>query len=102
MHAYKLHFVNKGMAMTNISKIINDKNVKKNVPTKFNKNEKTSTVYTFTKTIQSRLLNHKGFTKTLDTKNILDNTNNLPCNCTTSQFTDPNLRHIVTGEMHIV
>ena len=40
----KLHFVNKGMNMINISKTINDKNVKKNLPTQF------STVYTLTKT----------------------------------------------------
>ena len=33
----KLHFVNKGMDMINISKIINDKNLKKSLPTQFNK-----------------------------------------------------------------
>ena len=32
----KLHFVNKGMEWINISKIINDKKGKKNVPTEFN------------------------------------------------------------------
>ena len=41
----KLHFVNKGMDMINISKIINDKNVKKSLPTQFNKTEQISTVY---------------------------------------------------------
>ena len=43
----KLRFVNKGMDMINISKIINDKNVKKSLPTQFNKTEQISTVYTF-------------------------------------------------------
>ena len=33
----KLHFVNKGMDMRNISNIMNDKNVKKSLPTQFNK-----------------------------------------------------------------
>ena len=42
----KLDFVNKGMDMIKISKTINDKNVKKNFPTKFNKTEQISTVYT--------------------------------------------------------
>ena len=41
----KLHFVNKGMDMINISKIIIDKNVNKNLPTQFNKTEQISTVY---------------------------------------------------------
>ena len=48
------------------------------------------------------MFNHKGFIKTLDTKNILDNMNNLFCNCTTSPFTDPNNGHIATGDILIV
>ena len=47
----KLHFVNKGMEMMNIRKIINNKNVKKNLPTQFSKTEQISTVYTLTKAI---------------------------------------------------
>ena len=98
----RLHFINKGMDMTNISKIINDKNVKKNLPTQFKKTEQISTVYTLTKTIRSKIFNHKEFIKTLDTKDILDNMNNLPCNCTTSPFPDPNHGHIVSGDIRIV
>ena len=98
----KLHFVNKGMDMINISKIINDKNVKKSLPTQFNKTEQISTVYTLTKTIRSKIFNHKEFIKTLDTKDILENMNNLPCNCTTSPFTDANHGHIVSGDIRIV
>ena len=48
-HLIKLHFVNKSMGMINISKIINDKNVKKNLSTQFHKTEQISTVYTLTK-----------------------------------------------------
>ena len=95
----KLHFVNKGMGMIKISKIINGKNVKKNLLTKFNKTEQISTVHTLTKAIRSKIFNRKEFIKTLHTKNILDNMDNLPCNCTTSSFTD---RHIVTGDIRIV
>ena len=80
--------------MININKIINDKNVKKILPTQFNKTEEISTVYTLTKTIRTKIINHKEFIKTLDTKDILDNMNNLPCNCTTSPFTDAKHGHI--------
>ena len=45
--------------MINISKIINDKNVKKSLPTQFNKTERISTVYTLTKTIRSKIFNHQ-------------------------------------------
>ena len=40
----KLHFVNKGMDMINISKIVNDKKREKNLPTQFNKTEQISTI----------------------------------------------------------
>ena len=83
------------------SKIINDKNVKKNLSTQLNKTEQISTVYTLTKTIRFKILFiHKEFIKTLDTKDILDNMTSLPCICT-SPFTDPNYGHIVTGDITI-
>ena len=44
--------------------------------------------------MRSKIINH--------IKNILDKMNDLPCNCTTPPFTDPNHGHIVTGDMHIV
>ena len=72
------------MNMRNISKIKNDKSVKKNLPTQFNKIEQISTVYTLTKTIRSKIFNHKEFIKTLNTKDTLGIMKNLPCNCTTS------------------
>ena len=59
------------MDMINISKLINDKNVKKNLPTQFNKTEQFSTACTLFRTIQSRIFNHKELIKTLDTKDIL-------------------------------
>ena len=88
--------------MINISKIINDKNVKKSLPTQFNKTEQISTVYTLIKTVRSKIFNHKEFIKTLDAKDILENMNNLPCNCITSPFTDANHGHIVSRDMRIV
>ena len=52
--------------------------------------------------MRSKIFNHKEFIKTLYTKDILDNMNNLNCNCTTSPFTDPNHGHIVTGVIRIL
>ena len=57
---------------------------------------------TIQQTIRPKIFNHKEFIKTLDTKDILDNMNSLPCNCTTSPFTNPNHGHIVTGDICIV
>ena len=73
--------------------------MKKNLFTKVNKIEQISIVHTLTKAIRSKIFNHKEFIKTLRSKNILDNMNNLPGSCTTSSFTD---RHIVTGDVRIV
>ena len=47
----KLHFLNKDSDMIDLSRITNDKNVKKNLPTHFNKTEQISTVCTLTETI---------------------------------------------------
>ena len=58
------------MHMINISKIINDRNVKKNVPLQFNKTKQISTIYTLTKAIQSKIFIYKEFIKTLNTKYI--------------------------------
>ena len=55
----KFHFENAGMDMIGIRKIVNDKTVKKNIPTKFNKTEQISTLYTFTETVQSNIFKHK-------------------------------------------
>ena len=88
--------------MININKIINDTNVKKNLPRQFNKTEQIPTVYTLSKTIRSKMFNHKELIKTLDTNKILDNTINLPCNCTASPFIDQNHGHIVSGDIRIV
>ena len=76
--------------------------MKKNIPTQFNKTEQISTVYTLSRTIWSKIFNHKEFIKTLDTKDIFDNMNSLPCNCAISPFTDTNHEHIVTGDICIV
>ena len=85
----------------NISEIINDKNGKKNLRTYFNKTEEVQTVYTLTKAIRSKIVNHEEFIKTLHTKKILDNTNNFFCNFTTSPFTDPNDGNILTGDIRV-
>ena len=62
--------------MINITNIINDKNVKKNLTAQFNKTEQNSTVYTLTKTIRSKIFTYKKSIKILVTKGILDNMNN--------------------------
>ena len=76
--------------------------MKKNSPTRFNGTKQILTVHTLTKTIQSKVFNHKQFVRTLDTKNILENMKNLPCNYTASAFTDPNHRNIITGDIRII
>ena len=73
--------------MMNISKIINDKNMK-NLPSQLNKTEQISPVYTL-KQYDIRYLTMKNL-KDIRTNNILDNMINLPCNCTASPFKDPN------------
>ena len=90
----KLKFINKGMDMININKIINDNTIIKTLPSEFNKTEKISTVYTLTKTIRSKIFNHKEFIKNLDTNKILKENNSIPCHCINSPFVDPKDRNM--------
>ena len=87
--------------MINVTEIINDENVRKTY-LQFNKTEQILTVHTLIKTIRSKIFHHIKFIKTIDTKDILDNMNNLACNCRKSPFTDPNHGHIVTIDIRIV
>ena len=85
----------------------------KNLPTKFNKTEQISTVYTLTKTIRYKISNHEEFIYEglrIYEELIYDiiyeghfrQYEELALNCTTSPFTDPNHGHIVTGDIRIV
>ena len=65
--------------MINISKIKNDKNVKKNLPTQFNTKQNKFQQYIHQLKLCSKIFNHKEFKKKLDTKNILGNIHSLPC-----------------------
>ena len=87
--------------MINVTKIINDKDVRKSY-LQLNKTQQILTVHILIKAIRSKIFHHIKFIKTIDTKDILGNMNNLPCNCRTSPFTDPNHGHIVTIDIRIV
>ena len=53
LHEIKLF--KQSIGMISISKIINDKNLKKSFPTQFNKTEELSIIYTLNKTIRSNI-----------------------------------------------
>ena len=98
----RINFINKGMDMVNIGRILNGKNVTDTLPSQFKKTEKISVVYTLSNTIRSKIFNHKQFLNKLDTNSIIKQYNNLPCDCNNSPFKDPDHGHIVTGDLRIV
>ena len=101
-HMIKINFVNKGIDMINIGKILNEKNVVNTLPSLFDKSDKISTIYKLSNTIRSKIYNHKSFLQNLDTAEIIKKQNDLPCDCNDSPFKDPNHGHIVTGDLRIV
>ena len=98
----KIKFVNKGIDMINIGKILNEKTVINALPYQFDKSENISTIYKLNKTIRSKIFNHKSFLQNLDTTKLLEEFNDLHCECNNSSFKDPDHGHIVTGDLRIV
>ena len=59
-------------------------------------------MHKLTKTIRSKIFNHKKIFQTLDIDLILQDRTIIPCNCHLSEFKDPDHGHIITGDLRIV
>ena len=58
--------------------------------------------HTLGQTIRSKIFNYKSFVKDLDTVNIINNLDSLPCSCQNSKYKDQHHGHIITGDLGIV
>ena len=97
-----ISYVNKGLDKINIQKIIRSQEIIKNLPTKLQSREYNPMVtYKLGPTIRNKIFNYKN---TVENIKIEENgTVKLPeCECATSEFTDPNIGHIITGNLKII
>ena len=93
-------FSNKGIDAINISNILHRQKVLSKVPPYFKNQSVPIVSYSYTKTIGSRIFNHK---KTLQNLNIEEYLKcPLTCDCTSSPFNYSPSGHVITGDLNII
>ena len=96
-----VNFCNKGMDFINLSQILNSPELIKHLPTAFNKNSP-MVVFDLTKSIRSKIFNHKKTIQELDVDAFLADPSIFPCSCNDSPFKDNHHGHIISGDLRIV
>lgn len=93
-------FHNKGMELINLPNILHNKTVSEKIPDYFVNKDAPSLCYKYTKTIASKVFNHKQVCKEFDNSK---GTATYPCECNlNSRFIHPQLGHVVTGDLSLV
>ena len=99
-HFMKLRFINKGIDAVNVSNILHNKNVRSTIPPYFKNQSVPVLSYKYTKTISSKIFNHKKALQCFDVDNFL--TSPSSCDCSTSKFNYAPIGHVITGDLNIV
>ena len=98
----KIKFVNKGIEMVNLSRILNLRDVISTLPfSSFNQKKRAipSICYSYNPPIRSKVLNYSKVLKEFK----LDNEESFPpCECHSSEFKDPYHNHIITGNLNLI
>ena len=100
-----VQFVNKGVEMVNLSRILNNQAIKKTLPFRklSDRNRNTPLVsYTYTPTIRNKILNYKMVLEEFDLNQHPPESHPLPCDCSTSSFIDHHYGHVITGDLNII
>ena len=91
-------FHNKGMDMIDLPRILNCRKVMRSVPS-FVKEYSPIVSYTYTKTIASKIFNHRRVVQELD----MDvGTEGMECDCCSSEYRYEPAGHVVTGDLRII
>ena len=97
-----ISFANKGLEKINIQKIIRSQEIINYLPINLQSKEHNPMVtYKLGSTTKNKIFNYKHTVENIRTEE--NGTVKLPeCECSTSEFTDPNLGHIITGNLKII
>ena len=100
-----INFVNKGIEMINLPKILHLREIKRSLPFRSNKDcdDRVPIIsYSYPPSIRSKILNYKA---TLNEFKLDDEESNdmfPPCDCEESPFKDPYHGHVITGDLSII
>ena len=91
----KMEFINKGIELLNLNRIMNDKEVSDSCPV-----SRPMIVLNYTKPVRSKILNYR---QTVQESNFDSwRSDEGVCNCHRSIFKDPNHNHVITGNLNII
>ena len=88
----KITFVNKGIELLNLNRIMNDKEVSDSCPV-----SRPMIVFNYTKPVRSEILNYRQTVQDSDF-----DSDEGTCNCHQSVYKDPNHDHVITGNLNII
>ena len=96
----KVKFANKGLDALNISNILHQKKVMSEIPPYFKNKSAPLISYTYTRSIATKIFNHKRVLKNL----ILGDIKYKPpsCTCMSSPFNYRPVGHVITGDLSII
>ena len=97
----KIFFINKGVELINIARILHDKSLNKFLPSA-NCFPTPLITYKLSNSVSSKIFNYNDFVSSLDVDSFLNNPNSIPCECENSPFADTHHQHIITGDLRIV
>ena len=96
----KIKFANKGIDYLNISNILRNKKVQKQIPPYFKDMEPPTISYTYPKPIATKIFNFNEVAKNFDSSSFNANVPN--CDCASSAFVYEPYNHIITGDLEII
>ena len=96
-----VYFHNKGIEMINIAGILHSKVVRDTIPTFFSDKETPVVSYKYSKTIRSKLFNHKQTVNEIKFKSDKQNSHS-KCDCEKSEYLYHPAGHVLTGDLGII
>ena len=97
-----IFFINKGVEIINLPKILRSKIVSSKMPCSMSKDDIPMVTYKLQPPIRSKIFNHKKFVESLDINSFIQDENIIPCNCENSPYKDSEHGHIITGDLRII
>lgn len=96
-----IFFDNKAIDFINIQRILRDKDVLQALPPDLREDSPT-VIFRLDNPIRSKLFNYKDFVQNLDVDAFLRDNTVLPCSCEHSSFTNPDHKHVISGDLNII
>ena len=94
---------NKGLQFLRLSRILHEPDVKSKLPPDFCDDDSPSVVYSLSNTIRNKILNYKDTVSSIDINDLETFGTGLhTCDCSSSDFVDPNHGHVLTGDLRMI